>query len=102
MRVWCDPMNSRTDSSAPPAPSRVRIIRPQFYRSALTGSLPPDVRDCLIGLTTVADDEGWLLWSPAEIATTIYPYAPARRRAADLERRAGKLQAAGLLVVEEC
>ena len=87
---------------APPAPSRVRVIRPQFYRSSLTGSLPPDVRDLLIGLATVADDEGWLLWSVVELATTIYPYASPKRRAADLERRAARLIDSGLLTIEEC
>lgn len=86
----------------PPAPSRSRIVRPQFYRSAVTGSLAPDVRDLLIGLTTVTDDDGWLLWSPAELATTIYPYAPARKRERDLERRADVLVRAGLLVIKPC
>jgi hypothetical protein len=69
---------------------------------ALTGSLAPDVRDLLIGLTTVTDDEGWLMWSPDELATTIYPYAPPKRRVRDLERRAKVLEDAGLLVIKEC
>jgi hypothetical protein len=86
----------------PPAPSRSRVVRPQFFRSAATGSLAPDVRDCLVGLTTVTDDSGWLLWSPEEIATTLYPYAPPRRRLRDLERRAAVLAAAGLLVIKPC
>lgn len=90
------------EASAPPAPSRVRVVRPQFYRSAVTGSLRPDVRDCLIGLMTVADDEGWLLWSLDELATTMYPYTPPRRRLRDLEARADVLVAAGLLVIETC
>lgn len=92
-----------TEAAAPPAPSRVRVVRPQFYRSSSTGSLPPDVRDLLIGLTTVTDDEGWLLWSPDELATTIYPYQPSTRRLRDLQRRAERLVSAGLLVIhEEC
>lgn len=87
---------------APPAPSRVRVIRPGFYRSATTGSLAPDVRDCLIGLATVADDMGWLIWSPGEVATTLYAYQAPKRRLRDLERRAEQLAAAGLLVIHSC
>jgi hypothetical protein len=90
------------DGDAPLAPSRVRLIRPQFYRSLTTGPLAPDVRDALLGLTTVADDEGWLLWSPEELAATIYPYAPPRRRVLGLQRRTARLIAAGLLIVEPC
>jgi hypothetical protein len=69
---------------------------------AITGSLAPDVRDLLIALTTITDDEGWLMWSPDEIATTIYPYVPPKRRVRDLERRAKVLETAGLLVIKEC
>jgi len=78
------------------------MVRPQFYRSEATGSLPPDVRDCLIGITTITDDEGWLLWRPAEIAAVLYPFAPARRRLRDLERRAQRLIDAGLVEVHDC
>jgi len=50
----------------------------------------------------VADDEGWLLWSPDEIATTIYPYAAWPERRHELERRAPLLVDADLLVIEPC
>jgi hypothetical protein len=88
--------------SAPPAPSRVRLIRPGFYRSEATGALSPDVRDLLIGLTTMADDEGWILWQPAEIAAGLYAYAPATRRLRDIARRSTRLIEAGLLLVNDC
>lgn len=91
-----------TTVGSPPAPSRTRLIRPGFYRAEATGSLAPDVRDMLVGLTTMADDEGWLVWHPAEIAASLYPYAPAGRRLRDLERRAGRLVEAELLVIKEC
>lgn len=98
-RLGRDPM---TSPAAPPTPSRTRLVRPQLYRSLTTGSLAPDVRDLLIGLTTVTDDEGWLLWSPEEIATTLYAYQPPRRRVNDLRRRAALLESAGLLVIKPC
>jgi hypothetical protein len=89
-------------TGAPPAPSRVRMIRPQFYRSALTGSLAPDVRDLLLGLTTLCDDEGYMLWEPAEIASYLYSYQSAGRRLRDLEHRAQILMAHGLIDVKPC
>lgn len=88
--------------AAPPAPSRVRLVRPGFYRSQTTGALAPDVRDLLLGLATMADDEGWLVWRPAEIAATIYPYAPIGRRVRDLERRSAVLVDAELLIHHDC
>jgi hypothetical protein len=66
------------------------------------GRLPPDVRDLLLGLTTLADDEGWMLWRPSDIAATLYPFDPVRKRETALERRAKLLVADGLLVIREC
>ena len=95
-------MSEIVGTGSPPAPSRVRMVRPQFYRSQVTGGLAPDVRDLLIGLTTVADDEGWLLWRTGELAATIYPYAPAKARLRDMERRSRVLIDRGLVIVEPC
>lgn len=95
-------MTATQASGAPPTPYRTRQVRPTFYRSELTGSLPPDVRDLLLGLTTMADDEGWMLWRPSELAATIYPYQSTGRRLRDLERRATLLVEAGLVVIKEC
>lgn len=86
----------------PSAPSRVRLVRPQLYRSEATGTLAPDVRDLLVGLTTLSDDEGWLLWRRVEVAAALYPYAPSSARLRDLERRAARLIEAELLVVHDC
>lgn len=78
------------------------MVRPSFYRSDRTGPLAPDVRDLLIGLTTLADDDGWALWRPASIAVTLYPYEPHGRRLRALERRAAVLVEAGLLDIRSC
>lgn len=95
-------MTDRVSAAMPAMPSRVRIVRPAFYRASATGSLTPDARDLLIGLTTIADDEGWLLWQPAEIAATLYVYQPTTRRLRDFERRAERLSKAELVVIHEC
>lgn len=89
-------------STEPPPPSRVRLIRPAFYRSARTGALPPDVRDLMIGLITTVDDEGWLLWRLTELAAALYPYEPPARRLRDIKRRADVLVEAGLVIVHDC
>jgi hypothetical protein len=68
-------------STRPPTPYRTRVVRPTLYRSERTGSLAPDVRDLLIGLTTMADDEGWMTWAPREIAAMLYPFVSAGRLA---------------------
>jgi len=93
---------TRPEASPPPAPSRVRVVRPQLYRGHTTGSLAPDVRDALVGLTVSTDDEGFLLWNLDELAAAIYPFGSPKRRVADLERRAAKLVDAGLLVIHDC
>ena len=78
------------------------MVRPSFYRSEQTGGLPPDVRDLLIGLMTLADDEGWMLWRPGSIAATLYPYDAHAKRMKALERRTTHLVAAELLDIKDC
>lgn len=92
----------KRQAGAPSSPSRTRLTRPQFYTDELTGSLPPDARDLIQGLSTRADDEGWLIWRPAEIAANLYAYEPPGQRLGDLARRAQRLEERGLLVIEEC
>jgi hypothetical protein len=80
----------------------VRIVRPSFFRSEETGQLAPDVRDLLFGLATAADDEGWIIWRPAELAATLYAYTSPRRRVVELQRRAATLIARGFIVMHDC
>ena len=86
----------------PPPPSRTRMVRPSLYRSERTGRLAPDARDLLIGLMTMADDDGWLLWRPDAIAVTLYPYQSHGRRMRALERRAAELVRAELVDIRGC
>lgn len=86
----------------PRMPSHVRLARPDCWRAGATGRLHPDERDCYLGLATLADDAGWLLWRPAEIGASLYGYQPVGRRERDLARRARALEDAGLLVLNEC
>jgi hypothetical protein len=55
-----------------------------------------------VGVTTVADDEGWLRWNLAEIGAALYPYTPPGRRDRGVEKRAARLVDAGLLVIHDC
>lgn len=91
-----------TEPIEPAAPSRTRLIRPSFYRSAATGGLSAETRDFLLGLTTLADDAGWMLWRPAEIAANLYSYEPPARRSRDVERRAQELVDRNLVRIEPC
>jgi hypothetical protein len=86
----------------PASPSRVRIVRPSFYRNEATGTLAAEVRDFLIGLMTLADDVGWLRWRPVEIAAALYAFVAPAQRARHVEQRAQRLVDAGLLRIEAC
>jgi hypothetical protein len=81
----------------PRQPSRTRLVRPDLYRDAVTGSLLGAVRDAYLGLATLADDAGLLLFDPPSMAAALYPYLSAGRRARDLERHVATLEAADLL-----
>jgi hypothetical protein len=86
----------------PRQPDRTRLIRPDLFRDEITGQLTPEERDTYLGISTVADDEGYLVWRPTAIAATIYPYANPDTRVEGLELRAAKLCSVGLLVLLDC
>jgi hypothetical protein len=83
-------------------PNRVRLHRPDHWRDETTSRLRPDVRDAYFGLSTLADDAGFLLWRTATLAAARYPFEPTARRESDRVRRASARQAAGLLIVAGC
>lgn len=96
------PTNTPPQHSTPRMPSRTRLVRPDHWRDEATGRLSPDARDAYLGLSTISDDEGWLLWRPATIAAGLYPYQSPARRERDLARRAEILGTAGLLELHDC
>lgn len=87
---------------APKTPARTRILRPDTFTDEVTGTLAPATLLAYLGLSTRADDAGFLLWRPAALAATIMPYASAGRRQRDLERIGEELVAAGLLRIFDC
>jgi hypothetical protein len=86
----------------PRQPQRTRLVRPDLFRDETTGTLRPAQLVLYLGLATVADDEGWLLWQPASIAAVLAPYAAPGRRVRDLERNADVLASVDLLRVLPC
>jgi hypothetical protein len=88
--------------SEPRTPSRTRLVRPDLFRAESTGRLSSLARDIYLGLATVSDDAGWLLWRPAAIAATILPYRGPTRAQRDLDRAREDLVAVGLLVLHQC
>jgi hypothetical protein len=81
---------------------RVRVHRPDLWREETTSRLRPDERDLYLGLSTMTDDGGTLLWRPTTIAAALYPYTGPAQRLRDLDRRAAALVAAGLLAIHKC
>lgn len=65
-------------------------------------SLPDPARLFYIGLWNVADDGGWLDWTPAKIGALLYPYRSVSTRLRQIETWAVELARAGRLVVYDC
>ena len=86
----------------PRLPERTRLLRPGLFEQEDSGPLPGEAFKLYVGLSTCSDDEGWLLWRPANIAARLYPYLPIVKRTKLLERERERLEAAGLLMVYEC
>jgi hypothetical protein len=83
-------------------PARTRILRPFLWVDATVAKLSDSAFRLYLGLTTCADDEGWLLWQPSTLSANLYRFRPVGRREAALEKGATELAAAGLLVVLDC
>lgn len=81
---------------------RIRQIRPEFWTDSVMASLPPAVRLFYIGLWNVADDAGWLTWSPSQIGAVLFPFETRKRRERDIDRWGSELQDAGRLRYHDC
>ncbi len=54
--------------------ARTRYIKPGFFQHEKLGSLPAHCRLLFIGLWTIADREGRLLYRPKQIKAAVLPY----------------------------
>ena len=96
------PEGSGTDLTEPRMPERTRILRPGLWVEAMVAMLSDFAFRLYLGLTTCADDDGWLLWRPSTLAAHLLRFRHLGRREATLEKGAAELLAAGLLVVHDC
>lgn len=77
-------------------------MKPDFFTDATVSAWPAAARLFYIGLWTVADDAGWLVWSLPEIGASLFPYETPKRRLADMTKWAEYLTRDGRLVVHDC
>lgn len=71
--------------------SRTRLIRPAFFSDERMSRTSIPTRLIYIGLWTLADDAGFFLWRPAEIAVALFPYESAGRRQRRVETALAEL-----------
>lgn len=60
--------------------SRIRQIKPAFFKDPDMAALPPAVRLFYIGLWTLADDAGYYRWDVAEVGVELFGFDPRGRR----------------------
>lgn len=53
---------------------RIRTLKPEFWADEKVGALSRDARVLLVGLITMADDEGRLRALPAGLLGHVFPY----------------------------
>ena len=53
---------------------RIRSIKPEFWQDEKVGALSRDARVLLVGLITMADDEGRLRALPSALLGHVFPY----------------------------
>jgi hypothetical protein len=56
--------------------SRIRTVKPEFFRDPKVSRVSRDARLLMIGMLTEADDEGRLLAAPKLLAGSLYPHDP--------------------------
>lgn len=60
--------------------SRIRQIKPAFFKDPEMAALAPSVRLFYIGLWTLADDAGYYHWDVAEVGVELFGFEPRGRR----------------------
>lgn len=81
---------------------RARLVRPEFWHDEKMADLPLPTRLTYIGLWCIADDAGYLAWSPREIGADLYPHMTVGRRDRQITTDLERLVAAGRVVVLDC
>lgn len=76
---------------------RIRTIKPEMWEDERIGELPRDARLLLVGLITMADDEGRLRAKPSLIIGHCFPWDD-DVTAAKLERWLGAIEYAGIVL----
>lgn len=74
--------------------ARIRTIRPSFFHDEQIAELSPACRLFLIGLWSIADQNGMVEYRPRRIKHELFPYDPV-----DPEAIIGALEEAGLVSV---
>lgn len=95
-------MSHDPTDSTPRMPLRTRLLRHDMFGDPVIGTLPPAAFVLFVGLSTRADDAGFLLWRVDSLAAALFPYQPAAKRVRDLDKNARTLTDAGLLNILAC
>ena len=83
--------------------SRIRQIKPAFFKDPDMADLSPSVRLFYIGLWTLADDAGYYRWDVAEVGVELYGFDPRHRREAHaIEYRDDLVKARRIEVFPDC
>lgn len=83
--------------------SRIRQIKPAFFKDPDMADLSPSVRLFYIGLWTLADDAGYYRWDVAEVGVELYGFdARHRREAHAIEYRDVLVKAKRVVVFDDC
>lgn len=76
--------------------ARIRSIKPSFWTDGAVAALPVDARLMLVGLISMADDDGRFLASATAIGGYVFPYdemPPTKiRRLRDLIAKSGVIE----------
>jgi hypothetical protein len=91
-----------TPADEPRMPNRTRVLRPSLWIDASTGGLSAEAFRLYLGLATVADDAGYLLWRPDTLAAHFYRFLWPDEREATLKNAAIEILRAGLLEIYDC
>jgi hypothetical protein len=81
---------------------RIRQVRPEFWQDEIMAALPDPARLFYVGLWNVADDAGWMDWSPAKIGALLYPFRGRPTRERQITAWSDVLVGADRLVLYDC
>ena len=81
---------------------RIRQVKPDLWTDPVTARFSDGAMRLYIGLWTLADDAGYLVWDTEQIGALLYAYDVPKGRVKRIDRAAAEIVDSGRMTIYDC